>query len=120
AIAAGEYTTGALTALADDAEPVKLVPQHSGGPQVRIAPEDHTHSLGFDLVDAQLAILDVIAKWNIAAHPHALGLGGCDLVANALTGNLTLELCEGEQHVEGQPSHRCRGVELLRHRDEGG
>jgi hypothetical protein len=27
-------------------------------------------------------------------------------------------LGEGEEHIEGQPSHRGRGVELLRDRDE--
>ena len=32
--------------------------------------------------------------------------------------DLPLELGKGQQHVEGQPTHRGRGVELLRHRDE--
>ena len=42
-----------------------------------------------------------------------------DLVTDAFAGDLALELGEGEQHVEGQPPHRRRGVKLLGHRDEG-
>jgi hypothetical protein len=37
---------------------------------------------------------------HIAAHPHALFLRRGDLVANALAGDLALELGEREQHVE--------------------
>ena len=40
------------------------------------------------------------------------------LVADALAGDLALELGEGQKHVERQPPHGCRGVELLRHRDK--
>ena len=47
----------------------------------------------------------------VAAHPHAFLLRSRDLVADAFAGDLALELGEGEQHVEGQPPHRCRGVE---------
>jgi hypothetical protein len=45
-------------------------------------------------------------------------LRGGDLVADALAGYLALELGEGQQHIEGQPSHRGRRVELLRDRHE--
>ena len=50
---------------------------------------------------------------------HAFLLRSRDLVADAFAGDLALELGEGEQHVEGQPAHRCRGVDLLGHRDDG-
>jgi hypothetical protein len=43
-------------------------------------------------------------------------LGRGDLVADALAGDLALELRKRQQHVERQASHRRRGVELLRHR----
>ena len=33
----------------------------------------------------------------------------------ALADDLALELCEGQQNVEGQAAHRGRRVELLRH-----
>jgi hypothetical protein len=42
------------------------------------------------------------------------------LVSDALADDLALELREGQQNVEGQAPHRGRGVELLRHRHEGG
>jgi hypothetical protein len=54
------------------------------------------------LTDDQFAVLDVVAERHIAAHPHALGLRRGDLVANALAGDLALELGKGEQHVERQ------------------
>jgi hypothetical protein len=54
----------------------------------------------------------------VAAHPHAFPLRGGDLVANALAGDLSLELREGQQHIEGQAAHAGRGVECLRHRHE--
>ncbi len=44
--------------------------------------------------------------------------GGGDLVADALAGDLALELGEGQQDVEGQPAHRGGGIELLGDGDE--
>jgi hypothetical protein len=35
-----------------------------------------------------------------------------------VAGDLALELGEGQQYIEGQPTHRARRVELLGHRDE--
>src|SRR5712672_704433 len=58
------------------------------------------------------------AERHIAAHPHALFLRCGDLVADAFTRDLPLELGKGQQHVERQAPHRARRVELLRHRDE--
>jgi hypothetical protein len=45
--------------------------------------------------------LHLIAEWGDASHPEALALGGSDLVADSLARDLTLELGEGEQDVEG-------------------
>ena len=42
-----------------------------------------------------------------------------DLVADALGGDLALELGKRQQHVQRQPAHRGGGVELLGDRDEG-
>src|ERR1700730_7121805 len=58
------------------------------------------------------------AEWHIVAHPHALLLRGGDLVADAFTRDLALELGKGQQHIERQAAHRARRIELLRHRDE--
>ena len=43
------------------------------------------------------------SPWTDAAHPHPLALGGGDLVADALAGDLALKLGEGQQDVEHQP-----------------
>jgi hypothetical protein len=65
--------------------------------QRAVATEDVTHHLRLGLVDDQLAVLRVIAERWLAAHPQALLLGGSDLVADPLAGDLALELCEGQQ-----------------------
>jgi hypothetical protein len=97
AVPSRQDNTGALATLADDAKLVQFVPERPDRTEFRIAPEDQANGLSLDLVHDQLAVLDVISQWDIAAHPHALGLGCRDLVANALTGNLTLELSEREK-----------------------
>ena len=40
-------------------------------------------------------------------------------MSHSLPSDLALELGEGQQHVESQPSHAGGGVERLGHRDEG-
>ena len=63
---------------------------HAAKPE--IAPEDGPYPLGFVLVDGDLAIPGVVAERRHAADPQPLALGGCDLVADALGGDFTLEL----------------------------
>ncbi len=46
-------------------------------------------------------------------------LRGGDLVPDTFAGDLTLELGKGQQHIEGQPSHRGGGVKRLSHRYKG-
>jgi hypothetical protein len=46
-------------------------------------------------------------------------LGRRDLVADPLTRDFALELRKGQKDIEGQATHRRRGVELLGDRDEG-
>jgi len=65
------------------------------------------------------AVLRPVAERRHAAHPHPFLFRGGDLVADALTNDLALELCKGQQNVQGQAPHRCRRVELLRHRNKG-
>ena len=87
--------------------------------ELRITAEYMLHQFRFALIDHELALPGVIAKGRGAAHPQALLLGGGDLVADALTRDLALELGEGQQHVQHEATHRGRGVELLGDRDEG-
>ena len=80
--------------------------------------EDEADSLGFLLDNGDAPVIHDVAEGQGAAHPQPLALGGGDLVPNSFRCNLPLELGERQQHIEGQPSHRGRGIELLRHRDE--
>jgi len=64
-----------------------------------LADRNRTDLASFLLVDLQRAALGVVTERQIAAHPHALGLGGGDLVADALAGDLALELGEGQQQT---------------------
>ena len=91
--------------------------------EVDIGSEDGAHDLGFFLVDRQGARAiprRLVAKRHSAPHPHALGLGGRDLVADALARHLALELGEGQEHVQCQAAHAGRGVEGLGDADEAG
>ncbi|MNJ47966.1 hypothetical protein D3C77_431440 [compost metagenome] len=60
-----------------------------------------------------------IAQRRHAPHPHALLLGGGDLVSDALPSDFAFELGEGQEDVEGQPPHGGGGVERLGYGDEG-
>ncbi len=86
---------------------------------LEIAREKIAYDYGVLLDDVQRAILDPVAERDNASHPNAALFRGGDLVADALAGDLTLELGEGQQNVEGEPAHAGRGVEGLGHRDEG-
>lgn len=77
--------------------------------QIRLLGDDE-ESFGF------LARLEPVPERGLTTHPVALLLGRGELVTDALTRNLTLELREAQQHVERQPPHRSRGIKLLRHR----
>ncbi len=90
--------------------------------QLQIAREDAPDGLGLRLIDHEGSGARIrrslVAEGRPAAHPHALLLGSGDLVADAFAGDLSLELGEGEQDVEGQPAHAGGGVEGLGDRDE--
>src|SRR6202035_3251463 len=75
-----------------------LDPTHAA--ELTIESEDAAYRLGLGRVDDERALVGVIAQRHIAAHPHALFLRGGDLVADAFTGDLPLELGKGQQHIE--------------------
>ena len=56
-----------------------------------------TDRLGLVLDDGDLPVLGLIAQWDHTADPKALPFRGPDLVANALGGDLPLELGERQQ-----------------------
>lgn len=74
---------------------------------------------GFLLHDAQRPPVRFVAQGDVPAHPQSLALGGGDLVADALSRYLPLELSEGQQHVQRQAAHAGGRVEGLRDGHEG-
>src|SRR6202047_5020415 len=99
-------------------ETVGLLLDPANAAELTIESEDAAYRLGLGRVDDERALVGVIAPRHIPAHPHALLLRRGDLVADAFTGDLALELGKGQQHIERQAPHRARRVELLRHRNE--
>src|SRR4030081_1222490 len=119
-LAAPQATRGARPQLALDAPGFQLVLQQPDGAEFGIAAKNEVHDFRLAFDDDELAVLRLITERLHPTHPHPLLLRGSDLVADALADDLALELREGQQNIEGQAPHRGRGVELLRHRNEGG
>jgi hypothetical protein len=60
----------------------------TSGLELEIETEQGLHRRGFRLIDDQGPILEVVAERDQAAHPQAFLLGGGDLVADPLAGDL--------------------------------
>src|SRR6266516_4028796 len=114
-----EHPVGCQDALlAADYFLIKVDSEFGNTAECQIALKDQPHRFGLSGVDDEFAVLNVIAERDGASHPHALAAGGGELVADALAGDLALKLGKRQQHVEGEPAHRGRGVELLSDRHE--
>src|SRR5690606_5794171 len=98
---------------------IQFVEQEGDRLHFQVATEDPAYLDGRFSVDHQLLVDGPVAKRDGTAHPDAFLARGSNLVADALRRNLALKLGKGQEHIQRQPAHRCRGVELLRHRDEG-
>src|SRR5258706_7587317 len=85
--------------FAFDARAVQFVFQFGDAAQCHVATIDMLNPCSLFGIDYELAIGQIVAQRQLTAHPHALALGGRDLVADALTRHLTLELSEGEQYI---------------------
>ena len=94
-----------LPRLAPDAVEGELLLQQPHRAEREVEAEHAPDGVGLGLVHHQLALARLVAERHRAAHPHALALGGGDLVADALARDLALELREGQQHVQRQPAH---------------
>jgi hypothetical protein len=110
---------GARPPLRDLARGVQLARHRQSRAGLDEAIEDPAHERRLALDDHQPAVLYLVAEGRPAAHPHALGAGGGELVPDALATDLPLELGEAQQDVQRQPPHRGGGVELLGDADEG-
>src|SRR5216684_7290686 len=105
--------------LGDDASLAKVDHQAIEAAELQIPPKDGPDPLSLLFNHDDLAVLGLISERGYAPDPQPLALGGCDLVADTLGGDLPLELGERQQDIERQPPHRGRGIELLGDRDEG-
>src|SRR5271156_4752605 len=85
-----------------------LDPAHAA--ELTIESEDAAHGLGLGpgRVDDERALARVVAKRDIAAHPHSPLLRRGDLIADPFAGDLALELGKGQPHIERQAAHRAR------------
>src|SRR4051812_42102375 len=61
----------------------QLIDQARHRAELPVPDEDEPHGLGLDLVDDELAALHPITERHDAAHPHALLLGGGNLVPDS-------------------------------------
>src|SRR5271163_3904004 len=68
---------------------------------LEIAPKEVANEFGVLFDPVQRPVLDPITERNHAAHPDALLLRGGDLVSDPLASDLTLELGEGQEDVQG-------------------
>jgi hypothetical protein len=102
-----------FAALSANALLGKLASQIGRGAEADEALEHHADGRCLGVIHDELTVVDVVAERRPAAHPHAAGARGGELVANALADHLALELSEGEQDVQRQPPHAGRCVEVL-------
>src|ERR1700674_3382456 len=73
-------------------------------PEREIASENGANGHGVRWNDDKLFRFGPIAERHGRANPEPFALRGCDLVAHTLADHLTLELREGQKHVERQPA----------------
>lgn len=78
--------------LGHDAIGSEILKQGSHRAQLKVALENMPDGLRFCLIDDQLAVLRLIAERNAAAHLHALGLRGCNLVPHPLGDHFAFKL----------------------------
>src|SRR6266576_3286989 len=80
--------------LGDDPPLAKVGHQAVEAAKLKIPPKDGADPLSFLFHHDDLAVLSRVSEGDDAADPQPLALGGGDLVADALGGDLPLELGE--------------------------
>src|SRR5713226_5239201 len=95
-------------ALVPDVAFFEVPYQFVNAAEFQVSPEDQSDQLSFFFDDRDLALFHLVAKRQSASDPKALSLGGSNLVADPLGGDLPFKLGKGQEHIEGQPTHRGR------------
>ncbi len=75
-------------------------------------------ALGLFGIHNQLRVARVVSQDRSTTAVETSHAAGFDLVPGSLRHKLSFELGEGQQHVEHEPAHRSRCVDLLRDRNE--
>jgi hypothetical protein len=104
--------------LGDDPPLAQVGHQAVEAAKLQVPPKDGPYPFGLLLDHDNPAVLAGISERGDAPDPQPLALGGCDLVADTFGGDLPLKLGKRQQHIERQPPHRGRCIELLGDRDE--
>src|ERR1700760_2113017 len=76
-----------------------LEPHHAAA--FEVASEEHANEVGVLFNDMKSTVLHPLSERDCATHPNASLFRSSDFVADALPGNLALELRKRQQHVEG-------------------
>jgi hypothetical protein len=70
--------------------------KQSDASPLEVSQEDLADSFRFLKVDDELSLCQVAPQRNVTAHPDTFLLRRSNFVADSLSGNLPLKLCEGE------------------------
>jgi hypothetical protein len=81
--------------------------------------EDLADQNRLEVVHDEPLALDAVAEGHSPARPLSPASLGRDFVSGSLADHFPLELGEGHQHVQRQPSHRVGGREVLGYGHEG-
>src|SRR5260370_22437258 len=92
---------------------IEVAHQRIDSTEFKVSAVDQPHPFGFVFDDGNLAVLHLIAEGQGTADPETLPLGGGNLVPDPLGGDFPFELSKGQEHIESQPAHGGRGIELL-------
>src|SRR5882724_4117966 len=85
--------------LADDFALVEFLLQQRDRAQFGVAAKNQPNPFGLAFIDDQLPVDRIVAERHVTAHPHAPPFRRGNLVANALAGDLPLELGKGQEYV---------------------
>ncbi len=105
--AANRFSCCMLADFRSDAVVRKLVDELGDGPQFGVALVQRADDCCLVLLDQQTPVLQPIPEWNRSTHPHPLSLRCCNLVADALAGDLALELREGQLDPAEMGGPKC-------------
>lgn len=105
AIGGDNFAARELPGSWSDAFPVERRRQFANRSKAQVVGEDFSDQLRLLRNDFKLLVDATITQRNRTADPNPLALGGGNLVAYTFADHLPLKLGEGEQNVQGQPSH---------------